>query len=431
MQHDYFDIRPKVVRADKEAVIRIKPLFRHCAFKDNQTVTIHYVREDGRLRNGACAAGNAFESIAGRRQGDEMIIRHFFAGEGEHVFRLVAAEQGAEKILGNFHVYSLKNDLFALRPFKGDFHLHSYYSDGKESPAYVAASARKIGMDFMALTDHGLYAPSQEAVSAMRSFATDLACYNGEEVHLPRNPVHIVNFGGRFSVNALSQREPEYRRQVAAYEQRLPRGLRKDSRYAVASSEWAFAKIRAGGGISIYCHPYWKPNERYYVCGQVNDMLIARQTFDALEVIGGFYRHQMESNALAVSRYIEERSHGKQIPVVGVSDAHGCDRDLFGWYYTVILAKSVQFKHLAQGIRRLNSVAVEAVPGEFPRVIGAFRQVKYVYFLLREFFPLHDRLCAEEGELLLDGLAGDSMAKARLKHIQGRVPALWRKYWDT
>ncbi len=431
MQNQYFDIWPKVVRADKEAEIRIKPLFRHCAFKDNQPLTVKYVRDDGQLRPGACAAWGEFETVAFQRLDDSLVIKHFFAGEGEHAFRVVSAENGSEKIIGNFYVYSLAADLFALRPFKGDFHIHSYYSDGKESPAYVAASARKIGLDFMALTDHGLYAPSREAMAAMRDFPTDLACYSGEEVHPPHNPVHIVNFGGSFSVNDLCKNEPEHRRQVAAYEKELPAGMQDANRYTVASTEWAFDQIRAGGGVSIYCHPYWKPEERYYVCGQVNDTIISRHKCDAFEVISGFYRHQRESNALAVSRYYEERSKGKKIPAIGVSDAHGCDRDLFGWYYTVILAKSVAFADLAQGIRGLNSVAVEAVPGEFPRVIGLFRQVKYTYFLLREFFPLHDRLCGEEGRLILDGLAGDPLAKTRLAHTTGRVPALLQKYWNS
>jgi len=431
MQNDYFDVWPKVVRADQETQIRIRPLFKHCAFSDNHPVTVKYVRDDGQLSNGTCAAWGEFENADFQRHNDVLCIKHFFFGEGEHVFRVVTTEKGAEKIIGNFYVYSLDADLFALRPFKGDFHIHSHYSDGIESPAYVAASCRKIGLDFMALTDHRLHAPSLEAMAAMNEFETDLSCYPGEEVHPPHNPVHIINFGGSFSVNDLCKNEQEHRRQVAEHENGLPCELNGNSRYEIASSEWAFDKIRAGGGIAIYCHPYWKPNERYYVCGKVNDTIIDRQKFDALEVIGGFYRHQMESNALAISRYYEERSKGKKIPVSGVSDAHGCDRDLFGWYYTVILAKSVKFNDLAQGIRNLDSVAVEAVPGEFPRLIGMFRQVKYTYFLMREFFPLHDRLCREEGQLIIDGLAGDPLAKTRLASLKGRVPALLRKYWDS
>jgi hypothetical protein len=264
----------------------------------------------------------------------------------------------------------------------------------------------------------------------MKQFETDLRCYPGEEVHAPDNPVHIINFGGSFSVNAIFRNdEAKFRSEAASYEKDLPKDLHSSIRYQIAASEWAFDQIRQGGGVSIYCHPYWRPIERYYVHSQVNETIMDRQKYDALEVIGGFYRNELESNQLAVSRYQEERAKGKRIPVIGVSDAHGCDRDLFGWYYTIIFAKSVEFRDLAKGIGELNSVAVEAVPGEFPRLIGSFRQVKFAYFLLREFFPRHDKLCREEGELILASMAGDPTAKERLAMLKGRVPALLHQYW--
>ena len=46
-------------------------------------------------------------------------------------------------------VYSLAPDLLALRPLRGDFHMHSTCSDGKQPPAHVAARCRQIGLDFM------------------------------------------------------------------------------------------------------------------------------------------------------------------------------------------------------------------------------------------------------------------------------------------
>jgi hypothetical protein len=420
-----------VVRAGKETEIKIRPLFQHSAFKPDARIVVKYVRDDGNLSDGSVAPWISFVEIPFDRNGEILRIKFFFQDECEHTFRVFSIDsENRETIVGNFHVYSLKEDLFNLRPFKGDFHIHSYCSDGIESPAHVAASARRVGMDFMALTDHHKYEPSLEAISAMKAFETDLRCYPGEEVHGPDNPVHIINFGGSFSVNDLFRKdEKKFRAEAAKYEEGLPKNIHPSLRYQIAASEWAFDQIRKGGGISMYCHPYWRPEERYYVHSSVNDILMERQRFDVLEVIGGFYRHQMESNALAVSRYYEERSRGKQIPVAGVSDAHGCDRDLFGWYYTIVLAESAEFKDLAKGITSLNSVAVEAVPGEFPRLIGTFRQVRYGYFLMREFFPMHDNLCREEGEMILASLAGDTTANGRLAAVKGRVPALLEKYW--
>jgi len=431
METCYFDVRPLVVRADHETEIKIHPLFEHSAFKKDDRFVIRYVRDDGGRPDGSVEPWAGFTEIPFERDDTSLRVRYRFQGEAEHTLRLVAiGDKEQERVVADFHIYSLADDLFALRPFKGDFHIHSFCSDGLESPTYVAASARKVGMDFMALTDHRKYEPSLQAIAAMKTFETDLRCYPGEEVHAPDNPVHIVNFGGSFSVNAIFQNdEAKFRSEAAYYEKDLPGDLHPSIRYQIAASEWVFDQIRKGGGIGIYAHPYWRPIERYYVHSQVNETIIDRQKYDALEVIGGFYRHQLEGNQLAVARYQEERTKGKRITVVGVSDAHGCDRDLFGWYYTIIFATSVEFRDLADGIRNLHSIAVEAVPGEFPRLIGSFRLVKFAYFLLREFYPRHDKLCREEGELILASMAGDPTAKERLAMLKGRVPALLHQYW--
>ena len=42
------------------------------------------------------------------------------------------------KMVVSFHVYALDEDLFALSPFKGDMHIHSTNSDGKNKPVEVA-----------------------------------------------------------------------------------------------------------------------------------------------------------------------------------------------------------------------------------------------------------------------------------------------------
>jgi len=47
--------------------------------------------------------------------------------------------------------------------------------------------------------------------------------------------------------------------------------------------------------------------------------------FDAFELIGGYKSFEVESNMLQVARYHEERARGRQIRVVGASDAHGCE----------------------------------------------------------------------------------------------------------
>merc|ERR1712000_444133 len=115
----------------------------------------------------------------------------------------------------------------------------------------------------MALTDHRQYALSLEAQQAYAGIPIDLRIYPGEEVHPPDNPVHIINFGGSFSVNDLFEDRGRYQAEVDQIDQQLgtlPAGV---NRYQYASCCWAFEKIRQGGGLGIFCHPYWFTGHRY------------------------------------------------------------------------------------------------------------------------------------------------------------------------
>ena len=122
--------------------------------------------------------------------------------EQEYVIWIERVSGETRSAVGEFRIYALREDLFSRYPFKGDFHMHSNRSDGRECPGYVAGACRRIGLDFMALTDHHRYQPSLEAAKAHAN-GDDLRIYPGEEVHPPETSVHIVNFGGDHSVNGL------------------------------------------------------------------------------------------------------------------------------------------------------------------------------------------------------------------------------------
>jgi hypothetical protein len=418
----YFDITPRIVRAGSPAVVTVRPLFDHVRFNGSEPVQVALIPLEG------TAGMMRWEGWPRRKiqpEGGVLRIACEFGGEQEYL--LVIEREG--KTLAEFRLFALEADLFARRPFKGDFHMHTHHSDGVESPAYVAAACRKIGIDFMAITDHARYFPSLEAIQAFDGVQTDLRIYPGEEVHPPENPVHMLNFGGSFSINELFRQE-RYRGEVQAIADRLtgfPEGM---ERYQYASCVWCFEQIRAAGGLGVFCHPYWYSRQRYDVPVALTDQLFERQPYAALELIGGYHRFEIESNTLQVARYQEERARGKRIPIVGVSDSHGCETGaLFGWYYTVAFAPSSDLPDLVGSIQDLYSVAVEALPGETARAYGPFRLVRYAQFLMREVFPAHDDLCREEGRLLLAHAAGDPRAAAALAGLKGRVGQLYDHWW--
>jgi len=427
-ENRYYDISPRIVRAGQEAEIAIRPLFGHCSFTPESRYSLSLL---------------PLESLAGQTGWQEpqalpfslaegvLRFRHHFDSEQEYAILLHRTNRGETRLEAEFRLYALAEDLYSRRPYKGDTHLHTYYSDGWEAPAYVAAACRKIGMDFAAITDHHQYAPSLEAIRTYETVPVDLRMYPGEEVHPPDNPVHIVNFGGSFSINELFKSDA-YRNEVKAIEQRLTDLPAQVNRYALASCIWCFENIRVGNGLGIFCHPYWISNHRYDVPLYLTNLLFERQPFDALELIGGYFRPEIDSNTLQVARYQEERALGRRIPIVGASDSHGCERgELFGWYYTVVFAPSANLPDLIGSIKDLFSVAVEALPGEVGRAYGPFRLVKYTLFLMAEVFPQHDELCAEEGSWMLAYAAGDPQAAERLRLLQGQVRRFYDHLWGV
>ena len=86
-----------------------------------------------------------------------------FAEEQRYSVRL---RQG-EEIFYYGYAYAVEPDLAALRPYKGDTHLHTNRSDGWDEPFDVACAYRAAGYDFIAVTDHGRYYPWQELAAEL------------------------------------------------------------------------------------------------------------------------------------------------------------------------------------------------------------------------------------------------------------------------
>ena len=428
----YYDVYPKVIPADEISVIRIRPRFAHACFAENAEITVTHAFYD---------RTSPSREPEWKIEDGTLIVRDHFESEQEHSLQVVLSFENGKERKMDFRVFSLLPDWYALRPFKGDIHIHSNKSDGLEDGRYVAARYRQAGFDFMALTDHRLYEPSVEVMEYWKDLNPDFKLFPGEEVHAPDNPVHIVNFGAKRSVNAMYREvEEKYRREVAEIIENMPDKEEGKNYFTVAASEWVFRRIQENDGLAVFCHPYWSIASGNYVSEWNNDEIIKRRKFDAYEAIGGFSRWQYHSNNLQVVRYYEELAKGNGFPVVGVSDSHGgdafpfdlnragritndsSDGDLFNWYYTIVLAEECELPFLISNIKKNNSLAVCAPSGERPEVFGSFRGVRYGIFLMREYFPQLRSFCAVEGMLMQHHLAGEDSLEA-LKLLRGRTAA--------
>lgn len=438
-----YDIFPKVFQCGKAIEVTIKPLGIHVAFIGEYTVQIRAFDEGNNQRYPE--RNNLTEYTVDPDTDGCIRFTHIYKNEQEHYVDIL---KDGKRIV-RLSVYALAEDLAGRYPFRGDLHMHTCRSDGKQAPAIVASQYRKYGYDFLAITDHDSYYPSLEAINAFKDVPIEYNLVTGEEVHLEDNDIHIVNFAGKYSVNALMPGDhhidvgdskelrsldgecpdvisvEEYKRQVneLAKTLNIPDGIEK---FTYASCVWIFNHIKKADGLGIFAHPYWLQNV-LHVPESLTEYIMATQPFDAFEVLGG--ERYFEQNGWQTIRYYEDRAKGRYYPIVGSTDSHSCvhnDGALVA--STIVFAPENTREGIVYSIKDFYSVAVDSISKEL-RIVGELRLVRYATFLLREFFPLHDELCFEEGRLMKDYACGDKDAADALRFISGRMKKQREKYF--
>lgn len=282
--------------------------------------------------------------------------------------------------VANFETYALDEDLFNLNPYKGDNHLHTNFSDGSESPMYMAAACCKFGYDYCVITDHYQYEPSLLAIDFYKDTNVDFLIIPGEEVHSPDNFVHIINLGGTKSINDWwRNNEAEYRFLVDEEIKQITEPMTARNKYAAAACQVIFDKIREADGVSVHCHPHWIVENGFNESEEVTDYLFDHKRFDVFELIaGGAYE---EGTQLQLSYYHDRET----MPIVGSSDSHNCfGNSLEPGNYTIVFAKAFDKESIKNAIRNGKTVA-----GNQNKLYGDFRLLKYAYFLQKNYYPSH------------------------------------------
>jgi hypothetical protein len=209
--------------------------------------------------------------------------------------------------------------------YRGDCHLHSWHSDGRRTPAEIAALARAAGLDFINSSDHNTTASHAHWADAA---GEDLLVLLGEEV-TTRNG-HVLALGT----------EP---------------GTFVDWRYRARDHHWAhFAReIRRAGGLVVPAHPHagcvgcaWK---------------FGFAEADAVEVWNGLWTPDDEVTLAAWNSLLvaSVREDGAWLPAMGDSDAHR-PPDVVGHPQTVVLADDLTREAILDGLRAGRSYVAES-----------------------------------------------------------------------
>lgn len=355
-------------------------------------------------------------------------FEHTFEGEMEH---LVILSRNGKK-LQEMVAYSLYEDLYQLLPFKGDFHSHSFRSDGQRDPAALAGHYREQGYDFLALTDHNRYYTGGEIDEAYADVKMGLVRVKGEEVHCPSIPVHMVHVGGKKSVTEFYVHNREaYEKETAEYVANVPAEIPEQYRERYGKAMWACDKIHEAGGIAIFPHPYWRPGSTRMnnVDVPLTRLLLKSGKVDAYEVMGGM--NQANRN-LSLSLWNDLRAEGVDLPVVGSSDVHGTYKaEHFPHMFTICLAESNENDALVNAVKQHHSIAVEACGDEYDRhfrCCANLRLATYAQYLLTYYFPKLQRLSQGEG-VAMRAYAMEEAPAALIEHNAAMVEDFRQRFF--
>lgn len=360
---------------------------------------------------------------------------HFtFTPEYEQEYSIRFSKVGDAEI--RIPLYAVDEDLYALRPLKGDLHSHSYYSDGIDGLAMTPADYREEGFDFFALTDHNRLFPSEECAALYRDIPLGIHMMLGEEIHPPVSSIHIVGIGETESVANFYIHHPEEYEAVLDELEPTFTNLPAEHRRRAAMVKWACDAIRKAGGIAILPHPFWRPN-RYNYAKVFLDFLFDEHLFDALEVIGGIAAAAVNCpakfNNMQVALWQEQASKGNALPVVGSSDSHNHDfsKGGFGRNFTMVFAKDNTTEAILEAIRNGYSVAGEVplnADGDIRFYGSQVRLVAFAHFLYENYFNETWRLCIGEGILMRRYAQGEPVEEL-LAALADTVPNFYKQFY--
>ncbi|MBQ7208518.1 MAG: hypothetical protein IJS01_12040 [Lentisphaeria bacterium] len=398
---------PMIVPCGKKLRFFWRSLWGYLPLGSLEEPSLRFLKHDGGLPGGKTAHWEEHVPLACTACPDGGITFEVeLPDEGQYDFEFFCGRVQA----ASAQVFAAEEDLFSLTPFKGDFHAHSENSDGMQTRAFAALRSRRQGLDFTTITDHRCYCSQEEAERTAKETGTGVLVLPGEEIHLPcapgggfegeipwfktrwvkgRTPVHLVNAGGTKSVNDLADNDlPNFNKDVSERCARLPRALSAADRWSIASSEWAFEKIRAFDGLAIFPHPFWNQPARLAVSDRVRDILFADGGFDAVETVNGCFGEECVLNS-------------NMFRTCGAAPVSGSDRHDFGkddpLPFTVVFAERLTRGAILDAVRKKMCCSAVPVQDRKPPILtGDMRLVRYVLFLLKNFFPRHDGSCLRE-----------------------------------
>lgn len=295
----------------------------------------------------------------------------------EQLYRIVIGQKN-EKGLGvllKTSVYALEEDLLHLVPLIGDFHCHTIHSDGFDTPDAVRRAAMRLGLDFIAVTDHNSYMGSVEAALIAKEKRLPITVIHGEEYSSTFTNMHVISLGASAPLD-----EKYYCLEPAG---------EYAGKSAFELTIQLCQRIKENGGVSVLCHPLWKPllpsGYRIDVPMSLVRALMEANVFDAIEVVGG---SPAEDSMTSLMQYMWATSFGAtpdRVAYLGSTDSHTYTIDaICGKHFTLVLAESNTPKAIVGAVEKKRSVAIEIIDSHNAMCYGTPRLCMFAQFYVKE-----------------------------------------------
>jgi hypothetical protein len=335
-------------------------------------------------------------------------------------------------------LYCLDENMSNLKPLKGDLHMHSVYSDGKATPFAMSLASLEAGMDFISITDHDNYEGSQKAIKRVEKCNIDLLVLAGEEVSVGKKDMVVSAGNGHIlSINANKSIENQ-RKNSKKYEielQKIAKELEKENidksinPLHYARNIWVLNKIKEANGISILSHPNWMYHEeKYHLHQAIYKEMLKNSQLDGVEIMGEVKIE--ERNNMAYLTTLQTKNRHKYLAPTSNTDAHDIDHDI-GKRFTILFAKEKTTSSIVDAIKDGFTCAVLKRDNGEHQFIAKDELAQYAYFLIREYYPIHNKLKNRLAKLYIDEFINDECFESKINTTKNRLENYTKSFFKS
>ncbi|MBR2509866.1 MAG: hypothetical protein IKB71_08975 [Lentisphaeria bacterium] len=333
-------------------------------------------------------------------------------------------------------ILALDAETFKLRPFKGNLHQHSKFSDGKFTPEEHVAYARLAGFDFFGLSDHGIYRQNAPVMKFAIESQSGITVYPAEELHTPGALLHGLSIGGTKRHSVTGIRHPAWLKKVQPVYDELAKKYpqtKHEQLLLLAESLLLARRAKADGALTVFCHPAWRVSFHRHTTMEMAKFIMQQKEFDVVEVINGSMsgksrRENMETLSMFHEICIQT---GVRKPIMSSSDSHNVSNPNYSRNYNVIFAPDCTFPSFKAAF--LNGRAVASYDIDYsgkknnpqPLHFGSAEYVRYANFLDEiGYWRRHDSAAGKQGSLIQQYHKGDKKVLPQIVKLADKINQL-------